>query len=163
MPFPLLTVFGLGRIPVAPGTWGSMPTVLLAAALLALGISPASNPVAYNAILLAWMLVFALACLSQGDAAEARFNGKDPSQVVADEAAGQVIPLLFLPAAALATPLSAAFVLFYAFLAFRVMDILKPPPAGALQRYPSGWGILLDDLVAGLYAAIVLQAVIRLS
>ena len=55
----------------------------------------------------------------------------------------------------------AAFTLVYAFVCFRVLDVFKPWPAWRLQRVPAGWGIVLDDLIAGLYAAIAVQALTR--
>jgi phosphatidylglycerophosphatase A len=93
----------------------------------------------------------------QGDRAEARFLRKDPPEAVADETAGQCLALLFLPAASLAEPARAAFTLAYAFVAFRVLDIIKPFPARTLQGVPGGAGILLDDVVAGLYALALVQ------
>ncbi len=158
----LITVFGLGRMRPAPGTWGSLPPVVIAALLIAAGVGPGTHPVLFNGLLLILLVTFVGACVVQGDAAEARsVRGKDPSEVVADEVAGQCIPLLFLPAAAVSTPWIAAFTLLYAFLCFRVLDIFKPWPAAGLQRVRAGWGIVLDDLVAGLYAAVMIQATAR--
>jgi len=149
-----ITTFGLGRLRPAPGTWGSLPPVVLAAAMLAAGFPP----LLATAVLLVVLVYFSAACLVQGDAAEARFGGKDPSTVVADETAGQCLPLLLLPAVAHASPLAGALTLLAAFLLFRVFDILKPWPADRLQAVPGGWGILLDDLIAGLYALATLHA-----
>ena len=160
----LLTVGGLGRL-VPSGTWGSLPTVLVAAILIGAGLGPAdgaAGSAVYHLVLLAILIFFTLACAVIGDAAEAHFDKKDPGRVVADETAGMVLPLLFLPAAAVATPGVAALTLVYAFVACRVMDILKPPPARALQRIPGGWGIVVDDLIAGVYAMIVVQVVLRI-
>ena len=130
--------------------------MLSAAALWALGFGPATSPIVFNGVMLVVLVVFSFACIAQGDAAEARW-GKDPSNAVADETAGQCIPLLFLPASATATLPAAAFTLAFAFLAFRILDIVKPWPARGLQKLPAGWGILIDDLFAGLYAAAVVQ------
>jgi phosphatidylglycerophosphatase A len=138
-----------------------MLTILIVIGLLVLGIDPASRPWAFDAAMIGVFLVFGAACIADGDAAEARFLRKDPSQVTADETAGQVLPLVFLPAAAWATTPRTLFTLALAFIAFRVLDILKPWPANRLQRVPGGWGILLDDLVAGFYAAVVIQAAVR--
>mgnify|MGYP000872923013 FL=1 len=158
----LVTVFGLGHLRPFPGTWGSIPSVILAGVLIALGLGPASHPFLFNAILLAVILFFTLACATLGDLAEARFLKKDPSQVVADETAGQALALLFLPAAAVSTPGHAALTLLIAFCAFRLLDIVKPWPAYQIQRYPGGWGVVLDDLVSGFYAFVVVQLVARL-
>lgn len=158
-PRSLITVFGLGFLRPAPGTWGSLPPVLLAALLLVAGLGPGNHPIIYNGSLVAVMIFFSVACIAEGDAAEARsIRGKDPSESVADETAGQCLPLLFLPGAALTTPAVTAFTLCFAFVAFRLLDIVKPWPASALQRVPAGWGILLDDLVAGVMAMVIVQA-----
>lgn len=160
--FLILTVGGLGHVRPAPGTWGSMPPVVLAALLIALGLGPVEAPIVYNGVFLAVVVVFSLACAAFGDRAEARFWRKDPWQVVADETAGQSIALMLLPAAALATPAMTAFTLIYCFLAFRLFDIIKPFPAYRLQLLPGGWGILVDDLLAGVYAFVFVQAVARI-
>lgn len=162
----LVTTGGLGYMRPASGTWGSMPTVILAAALLlglpALEFPALDTQVVYHGVLVAIMLLFSWACVHYGDAAEAHFNKKDPGYIVADETAGQVIPLLLLPASALATPQHLAITLAAAFVLFRIFDIAKLWPANGLQRVPGGWGVLLDDLVAGLQAAIVLQVALRI-
>jgi phosphatidylglycerophosphatase A len=158
----LLTVGGLGRLKPS-GTWGSIPTVLLAAVLIGAGLGPAGGTAGwavYHIVLLAVVVFFTLACAMVGDAAEAHFDRKDPGAVVADEAAGMAIPLMFLPPAAVATPGLAALTLVYAFIAFRIMDILKPAPADRLQSIPGGWGIVIDDLMAGVYAFAAVQLVL---
>lgn len=158
-PLRLITTFGLGKMRPASGTWGSLPPVVLAAGMIAMGLSP--QGVAFHLVLLGVLIFFSLACLVEGDEAEGRW-GKDPSNAVADETAGQCLPLMFLPAAATQTWGVAAFTLGFAFVAFRVLDIVKPWPARQLQRLPAGVGILIDDLISGLYAAILVQVVLRL-
>ncbi|MFZ4572965.1 MAG: phosphatidylglycerophosphatase A [Phycisphaerales bacterium] len=162
----LITTFGLGHLRPAPGTWGSLPPLLIPALFVATGQVGASGWAAtpwilYHALLLLTVLVFGGACIVQGDRAEVCFHKKDPSDVVADETAGQCLPLMFLPASALSTPWLAAFTIFWAFVSFRIFDIIKPWPANGLQRVPGGWGILLDDLFAGVYALVVMQALTR--
>jgi phosphatidylglycerophosphatase A len=170
----LITVFGLGYLRPAPGTWGSLPPILIAGAMLSFDLDPEMlDPEMeawawgrweiYHAVLLAILLVFGVACLVQGDRAEARFNRKDPSEAVADETAGQCLPLMFLPPDAFGTIPLTAFTLLLAFALFRMFDIFKPWPARQVQRVPGGWGILLDDLVAGVYAALLLQALARIG
>ncbi len=144
-----------------PGTWGSLPTVIIAGILVAAGAGPLENPWLFNLVMVAILIFFTIACAVRGDEAEAVFLKKDPSQVVADETAGQAIPLLFLPAAAFITPGRAIWTLLLAFIAFRAMDILKPSPARQIQKYPGGWGVVLDDLMAGVYAMVVLQLATR--
>ena len=159
--FPLLTTFGLGHMRPASGTWGSMPPAAVAWGLILLGLGPVEAPVVYHAVLAGIFLVFCWACVAFGDRAEARFGKKDPGQVVADETAGQCLALVALPAAC-GTPIKGMVCCGVAFVAFRVFDILKLPPANQLQRLPTGWGILADDLVAGLQALVVVQVVLRL-
>lgn len=169
----LITVFGLGHLRPAPGTWGSLPPVAAAALMLAAGLGPDSVGGAarwpwpewavFHAVLVVLCGAGVLACVAQGDRAEARFHRKDPSEAVADETAGQCIALLFMPAAALATPALTAFTLVFSFLAFRAFDIFKPWPARQVQRVPGAWGIVLDDLVAGVYALALVQLAARLA
>lgn len=164
MPSPrllLITTFGLGHMRPASGTWGSMPTVALAAALIFTGFGPSAAPVVYHAVLVGWMLVFCLACLVGGRDAEAAFGKKDPGQAVADETAGQAIPLLLLPGIATSTLNHELVTLGLAFVAFRIFDIIKLPPARQLQRLKGGVGILVDDLIAGVHALIVVQIATR--
>lgn len=162
----LLTTFGLGHLRPAPGTWGSMPPVALAWLLVVAGQGPDGtfvHWVIYNGALVVVMLVFSFACIAFGDAAEARFGKKDPGQICADETAGMCLPLMLLPANAVATPGATIATLALAFIAFRLMDIIKPWPAYRLQRLPAGWGVLVDDLAAGVQAAIVVQIVARVA
>jgi phosphatidylglycerophosphate synthase/phosphatidylglycerophosphatase A len=158
----LITTFGLGYMRPAPGTWGSLPTVALAAILIAAGVAPGPNGLAFNAVLIGVAIAGTVVCVMFGDGAEARFFKKDPSQVVMDETAGQAVALLFLPATAVTTPWRTAVTLAVAFFAFRIFDIIKPPPARQIQAARGGWGIVLDDLIAGVFAAIVVQIVTRI-
>lgn len=159
----VITTFGLGHLRPAPGTWGSLPPVGLAAALIWSGHGPAESWWLYHCLLLGVLVFFSFACLLQGDAAEVAFGRKDPSQAVADETAAQCMPLMFLPSAALASNASIALTLALAFVAFRVMDIIKPWPARQLQKVPGGLGILIDDLFAGAYAWLIVQGAALLA
>lgn len=149
----LISSLGLGYLRPAPGTWGSLPPPALAFLLVLLS---ASNTT-INLAMLALCVLGSVVCLAFGGWAELHFNKKDASYIVADETAGQAIPLMLLPAAALETPTRAFLTFSAAFLLFRILDIIKPPPAHQLQRLPKGLGVLIDDLIAGLYAAIILQ------
>lgn len=154
----LLTTFGLGHRKPFPGTWGSLPPIALAAIFLILEQGKTGIP--YHAALIATLILFTTVCATHGDFAEARYKTKDPSQVVADETAGMCIPLLFLNIGPSTTTAAAAILI--AFISFRIFDILKPWPANALQRVPGGWGIVLDDLAAGIYALITTQIITHL-
>lgn len=153
----LITMFGLGHMRPASGTWGSLPPVVWAAGLMALAwLTPLDPLIWWTFHLSLWcvLLLCSWAVIAGGERAEAVF-GADPSEVVADETAGQCIPLLLMPVSLLAGAWwHAAIALGLAFVLFRLADIFKPYPCNALQRVPAGWGILLDDLVAGVYAAL---------
>jgi phosphatidylglycerophosphatase A len=142
------TFFGIGRLRPGPGTWGSLATVLIWW-LLTRWIAP--NWQALAAVLLAG------AAVSIGIPAAtrvARAAGlKDPQFVVIDEVAGQLITLI-------AVPVSWKSLLF-GFILFRGFDIVKPPPVRQLEQLPDGLGIVMDDVAAGLYAALIMQAVLH--
>jgi phosphatidylglycerophosphatase A len=137
----LATGFGSGRSPFAPGTAGSIVAVGLF--WLCWRWSPAWVPP------LAFVAVTAAGFLTAGAAAEA-LGKKDPGAVVIDEFAGQFLALLWIPRG-WAWWLAA-------FALFRLFDITKPPPARQWDRRPGALGIMADDLVAGLYANLLLQA-----
>ncbi len=151
----MLTTAGLGHRKPASGTWGSMPPVVVAGIMIAFGIGPGSSLAwVYYLVLSLILVVYSGACIVWGVDAEAKWS-KDPGQVVADETAGQCITLMMIPAALLTTTPSTIAVLIACFLLFRAFDILKPWPAGAMQSIAGGWGVLLDDLFAGLMGGIV--------
>ncbi|MBL4590904.1 MAG: phosphatidylglycerophosphatase A [Phycisphaerales bacterium] len=158
----MLTTAGLGHRKPASGTWGSMPPVVLAAILIAVGAGP-GDPLAwvYYTVLSLVLVVYSGACIVFGVDAEAKWS-KDPGQVVADETAGQCITLMMIPSMLLTTPISIAMALLGCFLLFRAFDILKPWPAGAMQSIAGGWGVLLDDIFAGLMggAVVILGAML---
>jgi len=142
------TFFGTGRLRPGPGTWGSLVAMLLWW-LIASRLPPALQlPVLIALIVSSIVLGIPAATL------EARGCGKqDPSHVVIDEVAGQLLTLLGSPIAW--KPLLAGFILFRAF------DILKPPPIRRLEKLPEGTGIVVDDLGAGVYAFVVLQLLLH--
>lgn len=163
-----LTAGGLGFLRPAPGTWGSMPPPALTGILLLAGMSPA----ALNITLGAALVVSCGVCVLLGRYAESRFGRKDAAEVVIDETAGQCLPLLALPltafeACSVAThgwasaTLHAGGLCAVAFVLFRLADIIKPWPARSLERLPHGWGVLMDDLMAGVYAMLVMQGLVR--
>ncbi len=141
------TCGGLGYFPVAPGTAGSLASVALVAGV---GHLPA-RPVWQTTLLAAAAAaVFALGVWAGGEAE--RFFGRiDPGPVVIDELVGQMIPFLRRPAVSWKW-LLAGFVL------FRIFDVTKPFPAGRAEKLPGGWGIMVDDVIAGIYSLAVLWA-----
>jgi len=151
----LTSCFGLGHLPIAPGTWGSMPTAAVFGILCYLGLSQAIVSIAMVVIAVGASAV----CIAFSPAVIGITGKKDPGEVVADEAAGQAI--VFIGAYA-ASGKEILIITAIGFLAFRLFDIIKPPPCKKLEKLPKGYGILADDLMAGVYAAIVLQICIRL-
>jgi phosphatidylglycerophosphatase A len=144
----LATFFGAGKLRPGPGTWGS---------LAALGIWAAATRV----VPAAWQTPAALlgAGLALGvgipaaDRVARSLGDEDPSCVVIDEVAGQMLAFAGTPAHW--KSLLAAFILFRAF------DIWKPPPVRSLERIPGGTGIMLDDIGAGAYAVAVVQLLLH--
>jgi len=153
----LVTGLGTGYLPVAPGTWASAAA---AAVFLAVAQLWPGSTVVVNAVMLALLASASVGCVALGGFAESAFGRKDPHQCTIDEWAGQAAALALLPVGASGWRLWV--VVAGSFVAFRLLDILKPPPARWLQRLPAGWGILLDDLVAGVYANAACQVVFRL-
>ncbi|MGC1461268.1 MAG: phosphatidylglycerophosphatase A [Terracidiphilus sp.] len=139
--YAIATFFGAGYGKPGPGTWGSVATVLLWAACAWL-IHP--SPHTLFLILLA-VIAIAIVAGVPASTIVARHSGrKDPQFVVIDEVAGQAIALLACP-----------FDWYHALIAlilFRLFDITKPFPARQLESLPEGWGIVFDDVAAGLYA-----------
>jgi phosphatidylglycerophosphatase A len=153
----IVTLGGAGLLPFGPGTWGSALTAIVLWAIYTLP-GGMSTPV-WNCVLIAGMLTTSALCVKLGPWAIVHFKQLDPGAVVIDEAAGICLTLLLLP---IAPGKQAALTIFVAFVAFRIFDITKPPPARQLEMLPAGWGILLDDLAAAVYANILCQIVLRL-
>lgn len=135
----IATVGGVGWAPVAPGTVASALTVVV------LWLVPFSRPA-----LIAFFVAVTLIGTWAAGQAERALGGKDPGAIVVDEVAGMTLSVLVLP---LTWP-----VLAVAFVLFRVFDVVKPAPARQAQALPGGLGVMVDDLVAGLYALIVVAA-----
>jgi len=155
---------GTGYSPWAPGTAGTFAGLLIAL------IPGVAAPLTLSILVVIGLLVGAAASgrvaasvghqlTRSAGLLKDRFQpgghtAPDPSIVVIDEIVGIWIALLFLP------PSIPSYA--FAFLAFRLLDILKPPPARQLERVPGGWGIMLDDVVAGIYANLLSQLFVRL-
>ncbi len=155
----LTSCFGLGRLPVAPGTWGSLPVAIVFGLMWQLQASGISITIVMAALALFGSVI----CVKFAPAAIAATGKNDPGEVVADELAGQAVTFLAAP---LLSPeiLSIRQIWIITaggFLLFRLFDIVKPWPIRKLEKLPKGWGILADDLLAGVFAAIVLQIIIR--
>jgi len=136
----LATWFGSGLLPWAPGSWGSLAALPFAWIIAAYA--------GMAGLLVAAAAVFAIGCWAAGRVERAS-GVKDAPFIVIDEVAGQWLALA--PA-----PLDPLFYL-AGFLLFRLFDIAKPFPIRRIERaFPGGFGIMADDIAAGLYAALVL-------
>jgi phosphatidylglycerophosphatase A len=129
----IATAGGAGWTPIAPGTVASALTAVL------LWIVPFSR-----SGLLVFLVVVTIAGTWAAHEAERAIGAKDPGAIVIDEVAGMTLSVLMLPLT--------ASVIFTAFLFFRLFDVVKPFPANVAQRLPGGLGVMVDDLIAGIYA-----------
>ncbi|MHB8095347.1 MAG: phosphatidylglycerophosphatase A family protein [Candidatus Aminicenantales bacterium] len=140
----IATFFGSGFFPIAPGTAASFLTTLV----YLWWIHGFAGPVQAGIIVI---LFFA------GSLAATRYSREldqtDPGRIVIDETCGQLIALFLCPPSWKA--IAAGFIL------FRIFDIIKPYPINKLEKFPRGWGIMADDVGAGLAAGIVLRLILR--
>jgi phosphatidylglycerophosphatase A len=143
----LATAGFAGYVPFAPGTVGSLVGLILYA-----GVHWAHAPLAAELALIAVVLA---AGIWAAGVAERHFGLEDPGPVVIDEVGGMLIALVLTGAG-----WSGAMA---GFLLFRFFDILKPYPASRLERLGGGLGIMADDVMAGIYANVVLQLLLRLA
>ncbi len=142
----IATVGGVGYAPIAPGTAGS-----LVGLVVLFGVRLVGDPVFELSTLLAVVLVGTWAA-GVGERVAGR---EDPGLVVVDEVAGMLLTMLWIPLTWMTGIIG--------FLAFRVFDIIKPFPAGQAERLPGGVGIMADDLVAGVYAWLVVRLLFWVS
>lgn len=129
-----------GYIPVAPGTAGSVVGLIVFALVRALG-----GPT----IELLTIVVVATIGIWAASEAERHYGRSDPGAIVIDEVAGMLVTLCWLPVSWVGAVIG--------FLAFRAFDIVKPFPGRAAERLPRGWGVMADDIIAGVYAHLALR------
>ncbi|PIQ90846.1 MAG: phosphatidylglycerophosphatase A [Candidatus Omnitrophica bacterium CG11_big_fil_rev_8_21_14_0_20_41_12] len=139
------SVFFIGYLPLMPGTFGTVAGIGLFYLF-----KGASQPAYFSVILCVIILGFLT-----GGRMEKLINKKDPSCVVIDEVMGMLVALSFMP--------YDLKIIILAFLIFRILDTLKPFPVGRLQYLHGASGIMIDDLVAGIYTNIVLQVILKLA
>jgi phosphatidylglycerophosphatase A len=185
--FLLATWFGLGYLPKAPGTWGSLAGVYLSWLLIRFTPHLDFLPrdiylhdhyfvVSWNILACFWLLVSVIGVFTSSRVAVYSV-AKDPQFVVIDEVSGQMLTLLL----GLATTARYAdgmsnfapdhlwhggarwTVLLAGFVFFRLFDIWKPFPIRHLEKLPGGWGIMADDWFAGIYAAILLRLALHFN
>ena len=162
-----LTTFGVGYMPLAPGTWGSIVGVAIF-----LGIDRGveslrswpylsfltghDGPASFAAVCLG-LTIFSLLALWASGRSIHLLGSSDPSEAVVDEVLGQLITLTFIPFG-----VDWPFLL-VGFLLFRLFDIWKPYPIDDLQALPGGIGVCADDVLAGVYAGVCLSVVYAIS
>lgn len=135
----IATGLGSGYSPIAPGTAGSLVGLLFFWPL-------AGVPLVWLAVAIVGLFFVGVAAST---AVAAQVGLHDPGIVVVDEVVGMWVTLVLVPF----TPLTAAL----GFLLFRLMDVVKPFPARDLEHLPGGWGIVADDVMAGIYANLALR------
>jgi phosphatidylglycerophosphatase A len=143
----LATGFGVGFIPFAPATWASLATTLV----FFLAYPASAAPVALAVAILA---LFPVAVWASGEAE--RDLGRDAHPIVIDEVLGMLVTLWGVSFAG-RVPLA----LGLGFLLFRAFDIVKPYPIRQSQDLPGGWGVVVDDLLAGIASNLVLRLALR--
>ena len=148
LPVWIATAGGAGYVPIVPGTAGSLVGVAVVAGLGRLPFRAAAATAVLAALSLA---LFALGVWAAGKAEEF-FGRTDPGPVVVDEVVGQMLTFLMIPHPSWKWLLGG-------FLLFRAFDIVKPFPARQAERIPRGWGIMVDDVIAGAYGLAVLAVI----
>ncbi len=146
---------GVGYLPIAPGTWGSLLAVGFYLQLHQLwfphtDIPPGSFVRSFLLIQVIIIVTVTVLGIWAASRTERVLRIKDPGRVVVDEVAGQLIALMAVPGGLWL--LGDAMTVLAAFILFRIFDIVKPYPAHRLEALPGGLGIMADDLVAGMYA-----------
>jgi phosphatidylglycerophosphatase A len=140
------TFFGAGYFPLAPGTFASLVAMLLYKLFLAEWSWPC-----YLLLCLLLVLIGVLASTIYSK----QLGQKDPHQIVVDEVCGQWLALFLVPSGWLPVLIS--------FLLFRFFDVVKPYPIRRLEHLSAGWGIMADDLLAGVYAGILVHGYLILK
>jgi len=164
-----VTTFGVGYLPLMPGTYGSAVGVAIYVAGSRLDsiwehhwapihgiIAAQATAISVAAVLIVFLLFTLLGVWAAGHATEL-LGSLDPSQAVVDEVIGQLIVFLFVPFG-IGWPLILA-----GFLLFRLFDIWKPYPIDSLQVLPGGIGVCADDILAGVYAGVCLAVIYAVS
>lgn len=136
----IATFLGIGYAPIAPGTAASLVTVLLYKFFLC--------KLSWPAMLVIMLLVYVIGVWAASKYSREK-RLEDPRTVVIDEVLGQLLALFLLNPT---WPLMLA-----AFLLFRIFDVIKPLFISRAERFSSGWGIMLDDIIAGLYSSILIN------
>ncbi len=159
-----VTVLFSGHLRPANATWGAAASAAILAGMAAgLAAGGASRWVLDAVVIPVGVLAACVLSIQLGAWAIRRFGREDPRPFVLDEFAGQWIALALMPGATLSDDWTYFGWFATQWLLFRFFDVSKLPPARQLERLPAGWGILCDDLMAGVYANIAGQALWRFT
>ena len=137
------TFFYIGKLPYAPGSWSSLAALILWIFL----------PLSYPLQLMVIIILFSIGIISSKKMVM-EMDDNDPSEVVIDEATGMSIALFMLPHNIIIYTL--------AFLLFRIFDIFKPSIIYRIQNLPDGWGIMFDDVLAGIFAWLICRGILTI-
>lgn len=157
-----ITTFGVGYLPIAPGTWGSLVAIgfysILASTFSGFRYSsapgsPETIVAAIHALILVALVIFLLLGIWAASHSVELLGNTDASEAVVDEVLGQLVVFLFIPFTSSWLLIGAGFLL------FRLFDIWKPYPIDNLQSLPGGIGVCADDLLAGVYAGVCLSVI----
>lgn len=160
----VLATCGVGYLPLAPGTWGSIVGVAIYLGVYVLEFNFGIYLLHHGwdgDLIESWLysldlfllVAFSLVAIAASTRASRVFGEKDPSRTVVDEVIGQLIVFLFIPLTTTWWMIGAAFLL------FRFFDIAKPFPINKLQDLPDGLGVCADDVLAGIFAGITLNII----
>lgn len=145
---------GAGFVPIAPGTWGSLVGLLIAYGLVAAfksNVALLQNLLVVVSVVSGWVGIWA------GTRAEKVFGKKDSGQIVIDEVCGQIISFVFIAPFLTQLGNQWRWWMIPGFLLFRAFDIFKPFPINGLQSLTGGLGVMMDDIIAGIYAAVLMS------
>lgn len=145
---------GVGLIPFAPGTFGALVGLAI---FYVIFLTCKTAPHYFQACLILVSLVISALGIWAGNRGESIFGEKDAQRIVVDEVAGQLISFTLIAPLLVAEISKPTVVMIVGFLLFRAFDIWKPYPIKQLQDLPAGLGVMFDDIVAGIYAAVVLS------
>jgi phosphatidylglycerophosphatase A len=157
-----ITTCGVGYLPLAPGTWGSLLAVgfyvFLAKIFASYRYAPATGSpeflvAAIHAVILIALVLYLLLGIWAADRSIEMLGNTDAPQAVVDEVIGQFIVFLFIPFTSSWMLIGSAFIL------FRLFDVWKPYPIDRLQDLPGGIGVCADDMLAGVYAGVCLSVI----
>lgn len=147
---------GVGLIPFAPGTFGAALGLAIFYGVFAVC---KTAPQYFQACLILVSIVVSALGVWAGNRGEKIFGEKDAQCIVVDEVAGQLISFILIAPLLVAELSNPTVVMMIGFVLFRLFDIWKPYPIKQLQDLPAGLGVMFDDIVAGIYAAVVLSFV----